>query len=404
MWPLKLTIPGRYWDTQIYRGRLYLFEVDGSILTLDWDRLIQDMRIEHSLKIALVWAFQRSDYLYRLAATGIFHDEEFKAMMNRRFSTLARTPLILKEEQLKEASLGQQANRFPFPHADSTVYTRRLYISSRSGLFSANCMGQTKYPISTHVKKLWDCPVLAVGASYGALALAAGEEGLWETDTFETAETASVTNPHHLAERHCNECEWAFHSIYGSSSKGPGVLAAYHKTRTESGTPGRTAYQREFDRLIPEEEIFPDSEEPEVYSWAAQDKICQAANGTIRVARYQPWDKRTPLQLLGDLALERHGEAIVSAKVALFGTVVELDSSLVVLSSNGTILSIDGEPVSWRVFPRSRHYENHLHVIYDDRLEIFSFNHDCLIDQQKKISGISNRAEQDRISFDSSGF
>lgn len=73
----------------------------------------------------------------------------------------------------------------------------------------------------------------------------------------------------------------------------------------------------------------------------------------------------------------------------MFGTVVELDSSLMVICSDEEILNVCNEPVSWRVFPRSRHYENHLHVIHDNRLEVLSFNHDYLIDQQAKVSGIS---------------
>ena len=404
MSPIKLTIPGHYWDTQIYQGRLYLFGVDGSIVTLDWDNLIKDMQIDNSLKLALTCAFTRGDYLHRVAGTGIFYDEEFKAIMNRRFSALAETPLVIEEKAIRKALLGQQDDLFPFPHTDSTIYYRHLYVTSQSGVFAARCSKQTKNPVSTRVNKLWDCPVLAISASYRCLALAAGAEGLWEY-SLDSRFAASRSDQldigshigNHLAERHCNECQWVFYSIYGSSAKGSGFLAAYYKTRAEP-----RVYRRSFHGLISEEEIFLDSEEPVgAYSWAAQDKICQAANGSIRVAKYQPWDEETPIQLLGSLPLDRHGETIVSAKVAMFGTVVELDSSLIVISSDGAIRSIDGEPVSWRVFPRSRHYENHLHIIYDDRLEIFSFNHDYLIDQRTKISGISGMFPDGQKSFDS---
>ena len=77
----------------------------------------------------------------------------------------------------------------------------------------------------------------------------------------------------------------------------------------------------------------------------------------------------------------------MSAKVALFGTVVEFDSGLVVLTSDGNRHRVAGEPVSWRVFPRSRHYEDHLHVIYDDRLEVHSFNHDYACRPARKNFG-----------------
>ena len=219
MSPLKLTIPGHYWDTQIHRGRLYLFDIEGRILTLDWDRLVEHLPTDNALKLALVCAFKRSDYLYRVAATGIFHDEEFKSTMNNRFSTLAETPLVIEKKQLKEASLGHQEKPFSFSscrfHGVFSAPVCRLggLFASQSGVFSANCNGQTKYPVSTPCREnSGDGPVLALGASCSSLALAAGEEGLWEYDLgsrfTELSEFASGRNLRSLAGQHCSECQW----------------------------------------------------------------------------------------------------------------------------------------------------------------------------------------------------
>ncbi len=385
--PLKLIIPGRYWDSQIYRGRLHLFGMDGDILTLDWDRLIENLQVRDELRIAVRSAFQRSDFLYGVAATGIFHDAEVREIISRRFHDLSQAPLELSRQEMNRTAVGQQDNLFPFPHADSEIYSRRLYVSSRAGVFAANCGGTTKHAVSTRIAPLSEMPVSAVRASYRSLALAAGEEGLWQYDLDDFRDGSRTER---VAGQHCSECQWAFHSIYGSSSTGAGVLASYRKRRESSAWSGREEWRRDLDRVIPDSEIFADFEHLEgEYSWAAQDKICQAANGSIRVARYEPWNEKSPLRRLGVLPLARQGEAVVSAKVALFGTVVELDSGLIVICSDETILDVGGEPVSWRVFPRSRHYENHLHVIHDDHLEVLSFNHDYLVDQQTKVSGIS---------------
>ena len=386
MSPLKLIVPGRYWDSQIYRGRLHLFGMDGDILTLDWDRLIDGLQGRDDLRLPVQSAFQRSDLLYGVAATGILDDAEFKEIMRRRFHSLSETPIVVGRREIEGSTLGRQANRFPFPHSDSEIYLRHLYVSSRSGVFVAGC-GSTKYPVSTRVRLLSEMPVSAVQASYRTLALAAGEEGLWQ---YSLDDVADRSYPERVASHHCNECHWAFHSIYGSSSEGAGILASYRKHKERSEWTEHKEWHRTLDRVIPDAEIFSDFEEPGgEYSWAAQDKICQAANGSIRVAKYEPWNDRAPLRRLGVLPLARDGEAIVSAKVALFGTVVEIDSCLVVIGSDDKTFDVCGEPVSWRVFPRSRHYENHLHVIHDDRLEVLSFNHDYLVDQDAKVSGIS---------------
>lgn len=42
MQALKLIVPGTYWDSQIYQGRLYLFNMDGSLFALDWDATIEE--------------------------------------------------------------------------------------------------------------------------------------------------------------------------------------------------------------------------------------------------------------------------------------------------------------------------------------------------------------------------
>lgn len=70
-----------------------------------------------------------------------------------------------------------------------------------------------------------------------------------------------------------------------------------------------------------------------------------------------------------------------------FGTVVEFDTKIVVVRSDGQIDTFEGEAVHWRVFPRSRDYHNQLHIIYDDRIEIIAFLHDCFVNQDKKLFG-----------------
>ena len=241
---------------------------------------------------------------------------------------------------MNRTAVGKQDNLFPFPHADSEIYNRRLYVSSRAGVFAANCGGTTKHAVSTRIAPLSEMPVSAVRASCRSLALAAGEEGLWQYDLDDFRDGSRTER---VAGQHCSECQWAFHSIYGSSSAGVGVLASFLKRRKRTEWAEREEWRRTLDRVIPDSEIFSDFESPGgEYSWAAQDKICQMANGSIRVAKYEPWNEKSPLRRLGVLPLARQGEAVVSAKVALFGTVVELDSGLIVICSDETILDVCG--------------------------------------------------------------
>jgi hypothetical protein len=49
MQPLKIVIPGEFWDTQMYSGRLYMFRSDGAVQTVDWDRLISEWKLKPEL-------------------------------------------------------------------------------------------------------------------------------------------------------------------------------------------------------------------------------------------------------------------------------------------------------------------------------------------------------------------
>ena len=258
--PLKLTIPGRYWDSQICRGRLHLFGMEGDVLTLDWDALIGKLRVRDDLKLAARSAFQRSDFLYGVASTGIFRDPEIRRIISHRFHDLSQVPLEPSQQEIDQTALGRQDNLFPFPHADSEIYNRRLYVSSRAGVFAANCGGSTKYPVSTSIARLSEMPVSAVRASYRSLALAAGEEGLWQYDLDDFRDGSRTER---VASQHCSECQWAFHSIYGSSSTGAGVLASYLKRREQAEWTEREEWRRTLDRVIPDSEIFAGFEDPD---------------------------------------------------------------------------------------------------------------------------------------------
>jgi hypothetical protein len=79
---------------------------------------------------------------------------------------------------------------------------------------------------------------------------------------------------------------------------------------------------------------------------------------------------------------------VIDAETAIYGVMVETDTDLSVLASDGRSYRVGEEPVNWRAFPRSLRYLNQLHVILEDRLEIWAFNDDFFVDQDKKKLGI----------------
>jgi hypothetical protein len=375
---LKFEILGRYWDSFIYRGKLYLFALDGSVRTITWDPLVESLGVPAPLRLALECAFQRGDYLYGKDARDFFHDPEVRQVIQSKFERLELQRLRVGPRKLAEFEKGQQDNPLPFPHADCEVYDREMYAVGRSGLSRASIKGGTKHPVSSRSHRLWDGPTNRISASWGTLALAAGSEGLFDRPVGEHG-WSGTPEPRRLVNQHCNEGNWTFHSIYGSSPEG-GFLAAFSKEESQFGA------NRVFQRVLDGQELWQRSG----YSWGVQDKLCLAVESGIEVLRYAPWEKNPEEQIvpLGRAPTRQWKGQVIAASVAPFGVVVELERALVVYPSRGRPVTIKGEPVNWRVFPRSHHYANQLHVVWDDRLEIHSFNHDYLVDQETKLLGI----------------
>ena len=79
---------------------------------------------------------------------------------------------------------------------------------------------------------------------------------------------------------------------------------------------------------------------------------------------------------------------VINGGTTYFGNIVELEDKIFIIQSDGKTITIPGPITRWRVYPRSLNYENHLHVILDDRIEIYSFNHDYFLNQKDKEIGI----------------
>jgi len=378
MRPLKLSIAGSFWDSQIYAGRLYLFTDNGAIRTLDWDLVVSGWQIDQRLRLAMECAFRRSDYLYSSDLSLLLHDPEIKRILFGKFDELSEHDLILETADTK-GLLGEQDTPFPFPHSDSTIYQSQMYVGASTGLFRATCDKRTVKPLSTKPEKKWDGPSISIAASYGEIAVAAGDYGLFEVPI----QRLNARSPRATIEKPCNKCSWNFQSIYCTDSAQSGWLAEFEKIKTE----GEGYTSRRFTKELSSEDIFGE----QGFTWSQQDKMYMATQDRLRVARYIPWlDREQRLVRYRETIPLPQNDQVLSGAVANFGTVLEYKDSILVLQSDNGIFTVTGDPVAWRIFPKSKHYENQLHVVFEDRLEIYSFNHDYFLNQENKRLGTTN--------------
>lgn len=400
MRPLRMIIPGEYWDSQIYAGRLYLFRSDGALVTLNWDKLLAQLKINEDDRVLFELPFRRSDSLYRQV---LMHDESVRDIVRKKFLRLARKPLVVERDHLQRNALVEQ-NPLAFPHADSAIYSFRLYAVGPEGVYSA--LGEnvgSGVGFYGRAEKHWDGPVLATAVGYGALGLAAGDAGLWDM-TADPEGGFLGLEPRQVVDAHVSACGWvgwSWQSLYGSSPLGQGVLGAFHVQRGPSAqwpssaggsyarysAPGERVEaeegraERHLDRIFRSGELFSMQGD---YSWGSRDKLFQAHGQTLEAIRYLPkkFEGSHDFRDLAKIRLQAWKGEIVAAGSAAFGVVLEAQNALVVVPSTGRVLTFPGEPVNWRVFPRSRRYTNQLHIIYEDRLEVLAFTHDYFVNNQ----------------------
>jgi hypothetical protein len=122
------------------------------------------------------------------------------------------------------------------------------------------------------------------------------------------------------------------------------------------------------------------------------EKIYCLDNNQIRVIQYTQKNLGTeysPFLEIKNNNTININEEIISAEVMEFGIVIETMHNLFVILSTGEMINVNGKEdfVSWRVFPKSISYINQLHIIYNNRIEILSFNEDYFVKQDDKLFG-----------------
>lgn len=399
MRPVKITIPGIYWDTQIYSGDLYLFTEEASLVRIYWRTLVNSLAdTNQDLQTALRVGFIDGDLFYNEKVRKILRDPLIEKTILDQLSALSDRALAVAIGSQVGAT--EVASPFGFAPTDTDVYYGTILAAGDSGLYS--CKTSRLYSNRSKVvpHKHHDAAFLQVKSSTRntAVAGAAGVDGLFEFAFDSKHQQEALTSERRLSPRSCKACDWSFESVLGWSETSA-FLAKFKEERYQGDK------VRLFDRVVNVEDIFKAADASDVrgtsHSWGAREKLYRIDGGQIQVVDIGDRDKRVRAnedrdvdapQFRGIIQTPFADEDVVSTGTASFGTVVELSDRIVVMRSDSLVDEFVGEPVHWRIFPRSDLYSNQLHIIYDDRIEIISFVHDYFVDQSGKISGFSRGA------------
>jgi len=406
MQPIKLTIQGDYYDCQIYRGRLYLWTFDGDLKVYDWNELVESLIKKDTDKIALTFSFQDGHYLYKSSLIEIFEDIDFRNLLIKKFKNIENGKYHFTEKQLEKFLFGEQETPTGILPTDTEIYSNKLYFITEKGLFSgsAHRAKSDKYPVSSRPSKFWDCNLLSIKANkYPQLALSGGDEGLFELNLLddnlpENLDRVENYKPiFQISKKHSSFSNYSYLNIYNSSLIDESFLSMF-KWNTFKDRGDNERYRRDYDKTISAKEIFKNNSNTKHLSWGIEDKIYRAKNGGFEVIKYinsaNPEKGEEKFKRLHDINLQSWKGKVINGGTAHFGNIIECENALVIAQSDGNTFTIPGPITRWRVYPRSLNYENHLHVILDDRIEIYSFHHDYFLSQTDKSIGIQFQPEK----------
>lgn len=407
MQPVKITIKGDYYDCQIYRGRLYLWTFNGDLKVYNWNDIVQSFIKKDTDKIAMTFCFLDGNYLYKSSLIELFKDVDFKKLLLDKFTNIEKPVFQLTEKQLERFLFGQQATPTGILPTDTEIYSNKLYFIHEQGLFSgsAHRAKSDKFPVSSRPSKLWDCNLLTIKANkYPQLALSGGNEGLFElnmaTSLPSNLERVEQRSPiFQISKSHSSFSNYSYLNIYNTSLIENSFLAMF-KWNIIKDKNKRDKPLRDYDTNINDQQIFNVKNKRHFISWGIEDKLYKATEGGFEIIKYNNYANKEKgeetFTRLKTVNLHAWKGKVVNGGTAYFGNIVECENALIVIQSNGQYLTIPGPITRWRVYPRSMNYENHLHVILDDRIEIYSFNHDYFLNQQDKEIGIQFTAEKHR--------
>ncbi len=394
MQALRITIPGDYWDVQIYRGRLYLWTMDGAVKTIDWDNLIETVAQTAMSSFAIRFGFSLGAFLYKQHMNELLADREFRNWALERFALQREQPIVVSEIDLENLTIDRQMVRMPRLPTDSLIYDRVLYAATDEGIWKATIGRGTVHSISTRTTQISDFHAVGLAARGHKIAAAASGDGLFQISV---ENRSDLEEARQVSARHCESADWVFQSIFGSSTLDGGFLVARCWVRESNAASARNSDWSLLDvGVFDEGDVSGTLVDPRL-SWAYSEKIYSVSDHEITATKFT--QKNVPIGIdaasvpLGKLELERKLDTPIAGHVGLFGTVVENLDGLVVIESDETQSHISGEITRWRKFPRARNYENHLHVILEDRLDIYGFYGDFFVEQDKKKFGIEFRDE-----------
>ncbi|NID13361.1 hypothetical protein [Fibrivirga algicola] len=405
MQPVKISIEGDYIDCQVYSGRLYLWTLDGALKVYNWYSVVESLIEKEVDRLTFEYCFLQNDKLYKSSIMELIAvDYEFRNLFSRKFKRVASKEYVIREVEMFDFLIGEQDTPTNIIPTDTEIYGSKLYFINEMGLFSTDAHRKKGLkPVHGKPEKLWDCNLLSIKANkYPQIGLSGGDQGLFELNMADSVgedlkQVESTAPIFEISTEHSSFSNYTFLSLYNSSLVSKSFMVKFKWNIKEDELTGRKSYTRNFEKNVYEDVIFDESADKKSISWGVGDKIFRASSNTFEVVKYlykpKAYKGEQSFSKLKSVEFAPWKGDVIAGSTSSFGTIVECENALVILLSDNNFFTIEGPITRWRTYPRSLNYQNHLHVILEDRIDIYSFNQDYFQKQGTKIMGIEHIAD-----------
>lgn len=326
----RLSLLGDYFDCQLYGGRLYLWTFHGSLQVYNYKAIIGEWVNTHHGGLGLrCKPYEKGE------------------------SQVSIGPEVLQRFLLYERDY--LVNEFP---TGTEVLSSGLYESNAKGLFTCKVPMFSRYHEQAPVIKLCDIPLVYIsGAQHRGIVCAAGSDGLfWLQSVKNKGDLAHISNQQTIRANFCTP------GIYAQSSVGESYLLMKDEGQYES--------------VIRATDLYPKVSGSQM-TWCWEKNFYLAEDHELKVYEFVTSDQ--PMLLKGEISFFFWKGDFVSAGSSQCGTVVELDNAICLFEDWETEdghTTIMGPVTHWRMYPRSKEFSSHVHIIFDDRLDIVVMNDD----------------------------
>jgi hypothetical protein len=383
--PIKIVIPGSYWDSWVYRDNLYLFGLDGSIARYSWCNIVSELFGQPDVSDLGFNLASNASIYYTDGAQTFLKQNEHASIFKSMIHILNKADHVLDQQSLQQYGSKFSDVGIPSLHTDIGLYGGNLYTASPEGVFCGSLSESSKKLLKSAGAKHSDVPGMKMSIKYGTVALAAGSEGLHEINI----DRAFKRGNYQLSEKYNTDCSWLFSSILGFGDEENAIVYemdlrgpnTFRKINLKDNPQIAT---EPYSRPIGEIDVFSHFSlgAKDSKCFGLQDKIGVISNNKIWIGRFNPWIKdrnnNSPLQgkptQVVQAALDY--SQIVSAGVTYFGVITELEDCILIHGSDNNTYKLNGPSLRWRVFPNS-----------NNTLDIYLFTHDYFADQAEKQMG-----------------